>query len=73
MEYIVRNITYTDDELKSMIGKIVTKTTNKPFKSGNQNNTVLDVISHPILGCPAFTFIEDDSYVECRRCKVVED
>ena len=69
----MRNITYTDDELQSMIGKIVTKTTKKPFKSGNDNNTVRDIIVHPILGCPVFTFIDDDSYVECRRCKVVED
>ena len=40
----------------------------KPFKSGRKMNTVKDVIDHPILNMPAFTFDEDDSYVECRRC-----
>jgi hypothetical protein len=23
------------------------------------------------LGIPAYTFEEDDSYVECRRCKIL--
>lgn len=40
------------------------KKNNKPFKS---------VISHPLLLIPAFTFIEDDSYVECRRCEIIND
>lgn len=43
----------------------------KPFKSGLMINTVKGVIDHPILNIPAFTFHEDDSYVECRRCIVV--
>ena len=40
----------------------------KPFKSGNKVNTIKGVINHPILNIPAYTFEEDDSYVECRRC-----
>jgi hypothetical protein len=52
------------------IGKKVTKD-KKPFKSGLRINTVKDVIEHPILKIPAYTFVEDDSYVECRRCKVL--
>lgn len=43
----------------------------KPFKSGQKINTVKAVIDHPILHVPAYTFVEDDSYVECRRCCVV--
>lgn len=43
----------------------------KPFKSGNLVNTIKGVITHPELGIPAYTFEEDDSYVECRRCKVL--
>lgn len=43
----------------------------KPFKSGQKINTVKAVIDHPILHIPAYTFVEDDSYVECRRCEVV--
>jgi hypothetical protein len=43
----------------------------KPFKSGLMINTVKGVITHPILNTPAYTFYEDDSYVDCRRCIVV--
>ena len=35
-------------------------------------NTVKDVIEHPTLHIPAYTFEEDSSYVECRRCDVIE-
>lgn len=42
----------------------------KPFKSGQLINTVKGVIDHPILGIPAYTFEEDESYVECRRCQL---
>lgn len=44
----------------------------KPFKSGQQINTVKAVVNHPILNIPAYTFLEDNSYVECRRCAVIE-
>lgn len=44
----------------------------KPFKSGNKVNTIKGVISHPNLeGRMAYTFEEDESYVECRRCEVI--
>lgn len=43
----------------------------KKFKSGLYENTVKGVIMHPQLNMPAYTFIEDDSYVECRRCEVI--
>jgi len=46
---------------------------NKPFKSGLKINTVKAVINHPNLNIPAYTFEEDDSYVECRRCIVIEN
>lgn len=60
------------------IGKRVKKRPNeretrlKPFKSKNRINTIKGVINHPILNIPAYTFIEDDSYVECRRCEIVD-
>ena len=44
----------------------------KPFKSGQKVNTVRGVIEHPILRVPAFVFEEDDSYVACKACCVVE-
>lgn len=43
----------------------------KPFKSGLKINTIKDVINHPQLNVPAYTFEEDESYVECRRCIIL--
>ena len=72
--------TITLEEARLNIGKKVSKTspvrtsgrlTPKPFKSGSKFNTVKDVIMHPILNIPAYTFEEDESYVECRRCVVI--
>jgi len=47
------------------------KVSKKKFKSGSLVNTIKGVITHPELGIPAYTFEEDDSYVECRRCKIL--
>lgn len=63
---------------EQFIGHKVTKTSKtgtqpKPFKSGFLVNTVKGIVNHPILNIPAFTFEEDDSYVECRRCKQVQN
>jgi len=56
------------------IGKRVRKhKSNKPFKSTFWINTVKGVIVHPIINRPAYTFEEDDTYVECGRCQVVPD
>jgi len=59
-------------EFEQNIGKRVKKISNRPFKSTFWVNTVKGVISHPILNILAYTFVEDESYVECRRCEVVE-
>lgn len=50
----------------------VAKESGKPFKSGLKINTVKGVIEHPKLGIPAFVFVEDQSYVECRQCVPIE-
>ena len=42
-----------------------------PFKSGFMINTITGVIDHPILNIPAYTFEEDNSYVECRKCETL--
>ncbi len=60
----------------SNIGKQTHKTSKRgaqpnPFKSGNKTNTIKGVIEHPILKIPAYTFEEDESYVECRRCIII--
>lgn len=60
-------------EYSDYIGKQVHKAkSGKPFKSGEKINTVSGIINHPQLNIPAFTFVEDDSYVECRKCVLVE-
>ena len=66
-----------NEAYEKYIGCRVTKTSKtgtqpKPFKSKFLVNTVKGVITHPILNIPAYTFEEDDSYVECRRCKLAE-
>ena len=56
---------------KTNIKKGKTIFNKKPFKSTLRVNTIKGVIIHPELGIPAYTFEEDDSYVECRRCKIL--
>lgn len=63
----------TKEYYESFIGCKVQKksksgTEPKPFKSGLKINTVKGIMNHPQLNIPAFTFEEDESYVECRRC-----
>ncbi len=55
------------------IGKQVHKKSRKPFKSGAQVGTVSGSTTHPVTGRMCFTFIEDSSYVECFRCRLVEN
>lgn len=61
------------ENFEENIGKRVKKSSNRPFKSTFWMNTVKSVINHPTLNIPAYTFFEDESYVECRRCEVVEN
>lgn len=59
-------------DYNTYIGKQVCKRrSGKPFKSGEKINTVKGVVNHPQLNIPAFTFVEDESYVECRKCHLV--
>jgi hypothetical protein len=55
----------------SWIGKKICKRTRKPFKSGDQVATVKGMSMHEKTGQQTFTFIEDDSYVECHRCMLL--
>lgn len=54
------------------IGTKVRKTSTKPFKSGNKINTIKGYIIHPTLKVISYTFEEDDSYVEARRCIAIK-
>lgn len=65
---------FTIEECLLNVGKKVCKTSHKkrPFLSGLRVNTIKGVINHPILNVPAYTFNEDDSYVEVRRCIILD-
>ena len=51
------------------IGKLVVKRSGKPFKSGLKTATVKDVVQSPYTEEEAYTFIEDDSIVNCCMCE----
>lgn len=55
------------------IGTKVYKKSGKPFLSMHKVNTIKNIVEHPIKkvnGIPvkAYTFVEDDSIVECSIC-----
>ena len=58
------------------IGKKVVKKSGRPFKSKDKENTVVDIIVHPVLYKKenreelAFIFAEDNSYVNCKMCEL---
>lgn len=45
----------------------------KKFRSGLKINTINGVIKHPIINGFAYTFEEDDSYVACGTCIVINN
>lgn len=61
-------------EYKTMIGKKVHKFhSKKPFKSGEKINTVKNATHiHERTGRLCYHFEEDESYVECFRCKEID-
>ena len=60
------------------IGKKVSKVSGKPFKSGEHTATIKGVLrqntlsKEPSQDKPAFTFEEDESIVECLKCRRYE-
>ena len=51
------------------VGTVVHKKSNKPFLSGLLKNTVKGVVEHPYKkGVMGYTFLEDESIVECQIC-----
>lgn len=57
---------------KNNIDKKCSKFSRKPFLSKAKINTIKDVIIHPVTKESAYTFEEDNSYVECKKCKIEE-
>lgn len=66
----MENIT-TQEALFNIGKKVYKHKSGKPFKSGFKINTIKGVIKHPKLNIPAYTFEEDDSYVDVRVCKIL--
>ena len=59
-------------------GTKVFKPSGKPFKSGLLVNTVSGIVEHPHktingVGVKSYTFLEDDSVVECKMCRKFEN
>ena len=54
------------------VGKAVVKKSRNPFKSGEKIGTVKGITTNPFTNRMAFTFNEDDSFVECMKCHLVE-
>lgn len=48
----------------------VQKKSNKPFKSMLKVNTVKAIVTNPITGNIAYSFVEDDSIVDISKCIV---
>lgn len=64
---------YQENVGRKCIKKSKEGTVPKPFKSGFKTNTISGVIKHPIMEKEfAYTFLEDDSYVEVRRCIIID-
>lgn len=49
------------------------KSNPKPFKSGFLVNTVKGYTRNPNSRDLAYTFVEDDSFVDCRKCSLAPD
>lgn len=59
--------------LVSLKGIRVTKKSRNPFKSTFKVNTVKDVIINKFTNQFAFTFLEDDSFVNCSQCLLYKE
>lgn len=69
------NLSEEEEGYYELIGKKVVKDSGKPFQSKNKINTVKSVVFHPQRFVLAFSFEEDNSLVECRKCSLatIED
>ena len=63
----------TKEMYENMLSKKVVKISGRPFKSGDRTATTVDMVKNPHSERWAFTFEEDDSFVDCGRCKLKED
>jgi hypothetical protein len=54
------------------VGKQIVKRSKKPFKSTLKIGTVKSLDINPNTNKQAFSFLEDDSLVDCQQCKLLE-
>lgn len=64
--------TETKEMFHHMLGKQIVKKSNRPFKSGDKVGTALSFTTNEHSGRIAFIMKEDDSVVDCFRCKLFE-
>lgn len=55
-----------------MIGNMVYKISGKPFKSRLKINTIKGFLFDKRFNKLAYTFNEDDSFVHCDKCLIIE-
>lgn len=58
------------DTASKLIGVVVRKKSNNPFKSGEKYNTVKSVVRNPYTHQWAVSFIEDESVVDVKQIKI---
>lgn len=55
------------------IGKEIVKHSDKPFKSGFKTGIPKDVGVNPNSNKMAFIMSDDDTYVDCKQCKLKDN
>lgn len=61
------------DFYEKFLGQKVEKKSGRPFKSALKINTATALCCDLIVKRLCFVFEEDESYVECFRCRVVKE
>lgn len=54
------------------VGKKIEKHSNKPFKSGLKIGIPKQYGENPYTGKPAFLMLDDETWVDCFQCKLIE-
>jgi len=59
-------------DITDFIGMKAKKKSKKPFKSGEKINTIKGFTINPFTDKYAFTFCEDDSFVDIKQCILID-
>lgn len=69
---IVSKENETHEMFEHMLNKEIVKKSNRPFKSGEKIGVPLKFTTNEYSGRIAFVMKDDDSIVDCFRCKLLE-